>query len=103
MARKAHDEAHCRICRRLARLPWLEMPPHDLVRFVEHFAHEFVRMVGEATGGRVGVVIAVYTETHHATTVSNVPDEWLAEFGRQMIRAADRRAAARARNRNELN
>lgn len=97
-----HDQGHCPTCQRLARLPWVQMAPDDLATAVQDFTHELVTKIGERFG-RVGVAVTFFSETHHATTVSNVPDEWLENLGRELMRSAARRSAARALPPKDLN
>jgi len=98
-----HDPGHCPTCQRIARLPWLQIAPDDLADTVNDFAHELVTKIADRFGCRLGIAVTFFSETHHATTVSNVPDEWLENLGRELIRSAARRAAARALPAKDLN
>lgn len=98
-----HTDGHCPVCEPIAKLPWLVTEPEQLIGSVDSFVHELVSKVADQLGFRIGVVVTVFSETHHATTGSNVPDEWLESLGRELIRTAQRRTAASVRHRNELN
>lgn len=94
MARMKMTKPHkpgsrCPTCAAAAKLPWSRID--DLAGVTSDVVHDLVRKIKKYHRTKVGVVLVLYTEHEHALTVSNVPSQWLAELGRQLIAHASRR------------